>query len=825
MNYEQALIAAKNGNAIIFFGAGFSYGLKSASGETLPTGRKLAEILCNEVNLPKTDDLRVASKKYLRHKTEENLIKLLKDYFYVNDVAADYDGITTAPWRAAYTTNYDNSFEVSALKNGIRYESVDIEGLPRATAGLNRVVHINGFINQVTEQNLHTSFKLTNTSYLTEQFRNSSWSEVFKRDIKSAHAIFFVGYSLYDIDIQEILYAEDDLKEKIFFIERADMDDEEISDSELNDFGTIKNIGVLQFSSDLVNVDPLAIQTDDELIVTSFDKLVFYQGYDKVNDSEVINLLLKGELNQEKMFNDFISRDNKYNIVRHEVSIAINGLKEKDNLIIYGGLANGKSIIAKHIAIDFYNNGYCIFELNDDYSTNYAFKEVEQILKKHPKIIFIVENYSENLEIISHINSNRGAETKIILVSRTHEHERTENELFYARNIIEVSQTLDFLVDKISDNDLESIVDFFDLYGLWGDKFSDSKDRKINFLTRNANSEFHGILLGLLDSPQVAVKLGDFFKEMSQSKTLLSNVVAVLCLAITNISKPNFHMVAAITNSSAIFEPSLRKNHVFKQLITNYNGTLLARSSVLAEYILTKFPNSALLVDTIVQIARNARTKANGNQLYFRFYKDLASFRYIQKILPEKGKREALILFYQGLRSIPEERDNPHFWLQYAIARLSYPDKDNLKNAKLHLEAAMSLAKRKSGYWTDDIETQFSRYYLENAINSFEKSEVNQAFKDFEEAVNLIFKIHSRNRHRKELFRPVILIENFYNKFKSSLSDSQIENINLKCDRLISIFQKDASKFNKDIRFRLAFEAVSNVQKNIKLIVHVKENV
>lgn len=217
MNYDQALIAARNGNAIIFFGAGFSYGLTSATGKTLPTGKELAKILSNEVTTRSTDDLRVASKKYLKQKTEESLISLLKDYFCVREVSDQYNGITTVPWRAVYTTNYDNAFEVSALSNGIRYESVDIESQPRSTANQKRVIHINGYINQVTSENLHTSFKLTNTSYLTEQFRNSSWSEVFKRDIKSAHAIFFVGYSLYDIDIQEIIYADKEMREKNFF--------------------------------------------------------------------------------------------------------------------------------------------------------------------------------------------------------------------------------------------------------------------------------------------------------------------------------------------------------------------------------------------------------------------------------------------------------------------------------------------------------------------------------------------------------------------------------------------------------------------------------
>ncbi|EHU1830499.1 SIR2 family protein [Acinetobacter baumannii] len=824
MNYENALIAARNGNAIIFMGAGFSYGLKSATGKSLPNGRKLAHILSEEINAKTTDDLRIASKRYLKSKNENDLISLLKNYFYINKVDSSYDDITKIPWRAIYTTNYDNSFEVSALSNGLKYESIDIEGMPRETANRKRVIHINGFIDQVSPENLHTSFKLTNTSYLTEQFRNSPWSEVFKRDIKSAHAIFFVGYSLYDIDIQEIIYADKELKRKTFFIERSDLTSEEIEDSELNDFGEIKNIGVIKFAEDLKNVDPLAIQDKEEFILTSFEKMKFNQSFDNVNDSEIFNLLLKGELNEGKLYNDLIAEKERYSIVRHDFQSIIDGLSKKENLIIFGGLANGKSIYTKQIAINFYNNGYSIFELNDDYLQSYAFKEIETIIKRFPKSLFIIESYTENLEIVSHINNNRNIDTKIILVSRTHEHERTENELYYSRKIIEVNKTIELQVDKLSDQDIGKIVDFFDLYGLWGEKFSSSRDHKMKYLSTNASREFHGILLGLLDSPQVKQKLSNFFEEMAKSRTLMTHVVAVLCLAITNISKPNFHIVAAITNSSSIFESSLRKNPVFKQLINSSDGALLVRSSVLAEYILTKFPNSILLVNTVVEIAKNARSKADGNELYFKFYKDLASFRYIQKILPEKGKREALILFYQGLRDIPQERKNPHFWLQYAIARLSYPDKDNLQNAKHHLDVAMSLAKARPNYWTDDIETQYARYYLENAINSYDKVQVLLAITDFEDAINLIFKVHAGNRHKKELFRPIILVENFYNKFKTVLSPEKIYDIELKCERLISLFEKDAPKYDRDIKFRLAFQSINNVLTSIKSFKHLQEN-
>ena len=66
MTYEQALISAKNGNAVIFYGAGFCRGLTSALGKELPTGKGLAEILCQEIDMDNVDDLKDAAQYYLR---------------------------------------------------------------------------------------------------------------------------------------------------------------------------------------------------------------------------------------------------------------------------------------------------------------------------------------------------------------------------------------------------------------------------------------------------------------------------------------------------------------------------------------------------------------------------------------------------------------------------------------------------------------------------------------------------------------------------------------------------------------------------------------
>lgn len=831
MDYQSALIAARNGNAVLFYGAGFTYNLLSHNNNPIPNGEALAEILCSAVDKPGfTKDLKLASNLFLKHKDPQSLIKILQSYFKLSKVPKDYDIITSNNWKAIYTTNYDNSFEISALSQNIIYQSIDLDQRPTDSINSKRVIHINGFIDTLTEKNINTSFKLTNYSYLTEQFRASPWSEIFKRDLRAAQAIFFIGYSLYDIDIQEILSAEE-IKDKTFFIDKKNDTIDKLNYSIMSDFGQILNIGTLGFAEDLSNVDPLAINHHQEFIITSWQTLNFKDTINNLNDKVIWDLFLKGDIILDLFFKDYLSLQQKYIIKRDNFNDYINLIENinTDSLIIYGELANGKSILAKQIAMYFFIQGYKIYELNDDYNQNYALKEIESILRNSQKTLFIIENYTDHFDIISHIRQNNITNNfKIILTSRTFEHEKNDHYIYYDKCILDVSKTKELNIDFLTDNELSNIVKLLDTYGLWGDLYNINHDKKQKILKDNTGYQFHSILLKIFNSPQIEARIAEFYKEMLHSDVIMKNIVAILTLSVSNISKPTYHMVAALTNSNSIFEPSLRQTKIFKQLISTHNDTFIPKSSILAEFILSHFPNPNYLIETLIEIAKNARNKSDSGHIYFSFYKDLASFRRIQHILPSKNnKRENLIQFYEGLKNhVHIERKNPHFWLQYAIARLTFPEnQENLALAKKHLDNALSLGKSRNNYWTDDIETQIARFYLLNSIHSFEIANIDLAFNDFQEALKIIKQILRTNRRiKRELFRPLTLIDNFYFKFKLHFKHYQISQILENLGELKSLLAKNNYHFNDEKNYLRANESIDKVTKDIHLVIHVNDN-
>lgn len=68
VEYQRALASAVGGKAILFVGAGFSRGATAVSRDALPSGRELAKILCIDAGVPLTEDLKLATSRYLKKK-------------------------------------------------------------------------------------------------------------------------------------------------------------------------------------------------------------------------------------------------------------------------------------------------------------------------------------------------------------------------------------------------------------------------------------------------------------------------------------------------------------------------------------------------------------------------------------------------------------------------------------------------------------------------------------------------------------------------------------------------------------------------------------
>jgi hypothetical protein len=307
MDFEKAIEKIFEGNCILFTGSGFSFGAKNvlSTNPEIKSAPDLALTL-NEISDYKTinTDLKKATTAYLQKKSETDLIDVLKQEFTISAISPDHEYIGSLKWSRLYTTNYDAILEISYKQNGkgMYLTPVTLSDIPKDFPDRSKViVHLNGYIDNLTTSTLNSEFRLNNRSYLTDDFEKSKWVELFKGDIKACDAIFFVGFSLdYDLDISRIIY-NGDIQDKAFFIVWDKEDD--VNKESIKEFGDVQAISLSGFVQKIKE----AQKNYTPPIIKIFEPLCFLQpkldnNLPTIKDSDFYDLLLLGKLNEHILY-------------------------------------------------------------------------------------------------------------------------------------------------------------------------------------------------------------------------------------------------------------------------------------------------------------------------------------------------------------------------------------------------------------------------------------------------------------------------------------------------------------------------------------------
>ena len=299
MELQEALELSLDGHAVLFVGAGFSRGATNQLGQPLKSARELANHIASLVGLPEGTPLDEAAEEFVNTNGEDSLVRELKTEFTVDEVTAAHQQTAAIPWRRIYTTNYDNVLEKAYRAINRTLEPVTLSAQARLRRGdqasATLCVHLNGFIELLNRDTIGSELKLTDTSYLTASVSESPWATMFRQDLSLARAVFFVGYSLADLDIRRILHDSPQIKEKSFFVISNQAD--ESTKRRVSRFGTPVPVDASDFADMLVQTSNNYSSQDREThIGYSIKQFTGQELRSTFSDQAVFDLLLLGHL-------------------------------------------------------------------------------------------------------------------------------------------------------------------------------------------------------------------------------------------------------------------------------------------------------------------------------------------------------------------------------------------------------------------------------------------------------------------------------------------------------------------------------------------------
>jgi hypothetical protein len=765
MDLEEAIQQAWSGRAILFTGAGFSRGAINLRGEPFKNGWQLAVHLAKKAGLSGSVGLEDAAEEFISIHGADALIAELQAEFKAKQILPAHKQLAKAPWKRIYTTNYDDIIETAYSANGRGLTPITLRDNIRETPkDVTLCVHLNGYVDRLSRETVSSDIKLTDTSYLTASIAESPWSVLFRQDLESAQAVFFVGYSIWDLDIRRILFEHESLKNKSFFV-LGPTPDPSIA-RRVARFGSLLKVDAEHFASQLAAKE-VAHPEESGPIPYCVQKYDAQPPSEKLGDSLIFDLLLFGRLRGDFVWNTVHGGD-RYCLVRNAVNAALKQIDAGTSaVVLHSDLGNGKTVALEVLKCMAAEKQYAVYTITKQAESLY--EELEQAFSATGKKVFVIDNYPDWLDVLEFFGTHAPDNTTLVLSARTATNDVLVDramELLRTGNLTEIG------VDKLGPDELDWVLTYFNDFGLWGDLAAWSRPKKLDYLTRICGAQWHAVLIKLLESPQIQTRLQSLFETLRGRKKHAEVIVSILILSVIGETPSPSNLIDLC--GQTVLEASFRRDQAIRNLIDFGTNELRIRSSVAGEFMLQRIVDPNLTVQSLVSLAKAADKAANASRYYFSILKTLMRYGSLQALLPEKHRRRMTLTYYESIKGLDHAKRNPLFWLQYAIASLVDAEKtEEFERAEKYFKTAYSLAEGRDFWDSFQIDNHYARFLLTRAISL---GDVATCMRAFREARKLIHNEIERERLRYG-YRVATLYADFYEKFESALSPQQKEEI------------------------------------------------
>ena len=758
---NQAINTIDDGRSILVLGAGFSMGAENANSESMPSANSLAKILSKQLGEDEGTGLEEISGLYLDEKDRSDLLELLKGMFTCRKPTESQRNISKAPWKRIYTTNYDDVVEKSLRNEGISSPTRSSD--PRRLKETLNCVHLNGYINAVDISNFDQEIMLTDVQYLTNELRDSAWAGKLRADFHAARNIFFVGYSLYDFDISKILFDSSASSKNIFFIQHEKLSRAQTVKFER--FGELHRIGVDEFSTLLADRETLQDESLKHGFLANFAEYDLESVYPERPDIEAMRpLLSKGDVRLNHISWDIAQKSEDYRVLRPAMeTISPESLAAGSTVIVAGDIGSGKKVLLEEVALSFHNAQFRCFYfdgLSDDLSD-----DIEYLSNASNKsdVLIVFPDYYNHEALIKLIRA--GVPRAVVLTTST----IAALELSRTKPFDGDEELITVNLERLSSREIAVWDQLLNSYALWGDKAGDSPVRRQRFIEVDCGSRLRDLMLFLFGQEQIRNEIRDVFLDAKKSGAeATAQLVKYLAISASS-HDPSFAEVQEILGLAFARIVSLGRAKWTYELLTVEGGRRKVTSSIFAQYLLREFVSDREIIDELAELATQLDHAARSNKNFSKLKNFPKRYSFVERLFSDNGKREKLVEYYETLRQRGLGLNDPQFWLQYAIARMSFFDYSVAGDL---FDTAYAKAAAMTDYDPYQIDNHYARFLLESSNRD---ADWEVAEPKFREAHEILLKQMNSKKQGHYPYRVAANYLDFVERFETDMSQEDLE--------------------------------------------------
>ena len=283
-----------------------------------------------------------------------------------------------------------------------------------------------------------------------------------------------------------------------------------------------------------------------------------------------------------------------------------------------------------------------------------------------------------------------------------------------------------FRLDELSGAEEQCVIAFMDRYALWGTRQTLDDEQKRRFVRQDCSGELRFVILAALNSPTIRDRIKQIIDVKGPPQTR-DRVRAVLVLSqLLNLAqvRPDLSLISELLQFDA---RTAIQDHAaaLRDFSLIRNGLITIRSTIFAEYVIQQLVETAFVIDAMTGVMRQLDVLHDNDEQYEYIFKNFARFRFVESAIAQEKRLVHMIKYFEDIKDLAHSRQNPLFWLQYAMCRLSL---SQFKEAERLFEVAYALSK-KAGYKENrHLNNQFARFLLESRTNSNEYTDFMSAF-------------------------------------------------------------------------------------------------
>lgn len=693
---------ALSGSAICFLGAGFSTLARDSSGKLqVPGTFDLTEELWQRAGTPKEEGATLTD---LADFFEMNgKIELLRQHLIsrltLTAPSEAQRNVLSLPWRAIFTTNFDDVVE--RCLNSTRIQVVSPGKSPTyIRTDLTPVYYLHGRALDLIESANDPRIVISESNYLYLKERNADTYASFVNEVHAASQIFFIGYSIKDADVAaRILSFGESLRKKSLVVcgEGAGA----VAISRLQKFGEVAPIGVEGISREI------SLIRQRQPAVIGKPKLTFLRAADRVSmksevtKDDVDRLILTGEFDASCFAaQEFGGQpDNLYCVSQTKRIDDVLTSIEKfiSRFLITSDIGNGKSTFLAQLTYRATDRGYLVYKITSAIPEIYS--DIDQVLASTDRVMFVIDDLIRYRRIAEYIGKRLRAGASVVCATR----DNFDSLTYQVASELLSGTVKEIALDALELDQLGAWDKLLERWGYWESRINLNVADRIQFLKTDCSSENRSIVISVFKSSQVSNKIDSIVRYFLN--TNVKHMTSFVAILITSLCQKHVQwdqIVSWLRIDEDSFRAALKKEQIF-DFLSGRREWYLFTSSQLADHIFRNYEfDRGTLVEvytTIVRETAYSSSDVRSGQDSKENLKELMKFRFLSRLFGEGANSAGAIeSVYSRLSKVPKIRSNDQFWLQYAMSCM---EKGDLENAETYINTALGLASKKGAEYYD----------------------------------------------------------------------------------------------------------------------------